>query len=136
MLLVVVALGTTPACDHAPARPEPDVTVELKDFEVGLSTARTESGRVVFDLENTGPTVHELVVARTDLASGELPLGSDGLSVDEDTPKVRVLGEDESVQLDERHQLDLDLDPGHYVLFCNLEGHYLGGMHVDLEVQP
>ena len=49
---------------------------------------------------------------------------------------VRVLGEDESVQLDERHQLDLDLDPGHYVLFCNLEGHYLGGMHVDLEVQP
>ena len=50
MLLVVVALGTTPACDHAPARPEPDLTVELKDFEVGLSTARTESGRVVFDL--------------------------------------------------------------------------------------
>ena len=74
MLLVVVALGTTPACDHAPARPEPDVTVELKDFEVGLSTARTESGRVVFDLENTGPTVHELVVARTDLPGDIYPV--------------------------------------------------------------
>jgi uncharacterized cupredoxin-like copper-binding protein len=27
------------------------------------------------------------------------------------------------------------LAPGHYVLFCNLEGHYLGGMNVSLEVR-
>lgn len=136
VLCTVVVLVSAPGCDRAPAPPKADVVVDLKDFEVGLSTARTGSGRVVLDLENSGPTVHELVVARTDLGSGDLPLGADGLSVDEDTRKVRVLGEDESVQLGERHQLDMELAPGHYVLFCNLEGHYLGGMHADLEVRP
>ena len=30
---------------------------------------------------------------------------------------------------------DGDLKPGRYVLWCNLEGHYLGGMHASFEVQ-
>ena len=81
VLCTVVVLVSAPGCDRAPAPPKADVVVDLKDFEVGLSTARTGSGRVVFDLENSGPTVHELVVARTDLDSGDLPLGADGLSV-------------------------------------------------------
>ena len=31
--------------------------------------------------------------------------------------------------------LGLGLTPGNYVLYCNLEGHYLGGMHASLAVR-
>ena len=30
--------------------------------------------------------------------------------------------------------LTVDLEPGHYVLFCNLPGHYRLGMRSDFEV--
>ena len=30
--------------------------------------------------------------------------------------------------------LTVDLDAGHYVVFCNLPGHYGLGMHTDLDV--
>ena len=33
-----------------------------------------------------------------------------------------------------RQTLVLHLAPGHYVLYCNLEGHYLGGMYAALTV--
>jgi uncharacterized cupredoxin-like copper-binding protein len=26
------------------------------------------------------------------------------------------------------------LPPGHYVLYCNMEGHYLAGMHAEVTV--
>jgi uncharacterized cupredoxin-like copper-binding protein len=32
--------------------------------------------------------------------------------------------------------LALSLQPGRYVFFCNMEGHYMGGMHGVLEVTP
>ena len=114
--------------------PTADVVAHLQDFKIDLSTDQVGAGDVVFGLENQGPTVHELVVARTDLPADDLPLGPDGLSVDEDTPNIRVLGEDEHVQLTEQGLLELALKEGHYVVFCNLEGHYLGGMRTDLEV--
>ena len=85
VLVALVAALSAPACDRDPAPPRADVVVDLKDFEIGLSSAHATAGHVVFDLENSGPPVHELVVARTDLAADDLPIGRDGLSVDEDT---------------------------------------------------
>jgi uncharacterized cupredoxin-like copper-binding protein len=32
-------------------------------------------------------------------------------------------------------RLRVHLTPGRYVLFCNMTGHYLGGMDRDIEVQ-
>ena len=32
--------------------------------------------------------------------------------------------------------ITIDLKPGHYVLFCNLPGHYAAGMHQDFWVTP
>ena len=43
-------------------------------------------------------------------------------------------GEISDVPIWSAHTIDLDLTPGHYVFFCNLDGHYLGGMHVGLVV--
>jgi hypothetical protein len=61
-----------------------------------------------------------------------LPIGGDGLSVDEDS--VDVVDELEEVLDGDRDSLTVSLEPGTYVLFCNLEGHYLAGMYATIEV--
>ncbi len=133
--LAVLLVAPLTGCGRTEPVPTADVVARLADFEIHRSADEVRSGHVVVGLRNTGPTVHELVVARTDRRSGDLPLGEDGLSVAEEAPRFRVLGEDENVQLDEQDVLELELAPGHYVLFCNFQGHYLGGMHADLEVR-
>ncbi len=133
--LGVLLVASATACTGDEPVPTADVVARLEDFEIHLSSSRVHDGRVVIGMQNDGPTVHELVVARTDRPADNLPIGADGLSVAEEAPRFRVLGEDENVLLDEQAALELTLAPGHYVLFCNLPGHYLGGMHVDLEVE-
>ena len=86
-----------------------------------------------FRIENRGPSTHEFVVVRTDVPAGGLPLGPDGLRVDEDSPLLHHTGELDEVQLGSSGTLVLRLPPGHYALICNLEGHYLGGMHLALD---
>jgi len=54
------------------------------------------------------------------------------LSVDEDA--VQSVGEISEVAAGENNTLSGHLTPGHYVVFCNLEGHYLGGMRAGIEV--
>ena len=56
------------------------------------------------------------------------------MTVEEDSPALRLVGEDDDLDLGDTRSLLLRLAPGHYVLFCNLEGHYLGGMHASIEV--
>ena len=83
LTVALVAAMWLPGCARSEDVPTADVVVSLKDFKIQLSTPTVSSGRVVLGLENAGPTVHELVVARTDLPSDSLPIGADGLSVDE-----------------------------------------------------
>ncbi len=132
--VIALCAGVLGGCSRQPDLPTADVVARLEDFKIHLSAKEVPAGRVIFGLANDGPTVHELVVARTDRRSDDLVLGKDGLSVAEESRGFRVLGEDESVRLSEQDVLELVLTPGHYVLFCNLEGHYLGGMHTDLQV--
>ena len=119
---------------RAAAVPENGVRVVLRDFRIDAPTRPITAGDVTFVVVNRGPTVHELVLARTTLRSADLPIGPDGLSVSEDSPRVTAVDELEHVALHTRSTLTVHLRPGHYVLFCNLEGHYLGGMHADLTV--
>ena len=122
-------------CSRGAPAPTADVVADMRDFRIDLSTASVQDGAVVIGLQNHGPTVHELVVVRTDRRADQLPIAQDGLSVDEESRSFRILGEEEHVRLDEQDVMRLVLEPGHYAFFCNLEGHYLGGMHADLEVR-
>jgi uncharacterized cupredoxin-like copper-binding protein len=105
--------------------------VTEKDFAI-TAQPTVAAGDVTFNVTNDGPATHEFVVVRTDLASDELPIASDGLSVDEDT--LQGVGEISQVDFGTTESATLSLAPGHYVFFCNIEGHYLGGMHTELEV--
>ena len=82
-----------------------------------------------------GRAPHEFIVVRTNRAPDKLPLQRDGLTVDEEGPGVAPVDEAEGLDIADRRTLLLDLAPGHYVLFCNMEGHYLGGMHAAFTVR-
>ena len=111
------------------------VNVLLEDFKVRQEATVVPAGTVSFRIRNQGPTTHEVIVVRTDRAPDKLPLQRDGLTVNEDAPGIDFLDEAEGLDIDDRQTLVLRLAPGHYVLYCNLEGHYLGGMHAPLTVR-
>jgi hypothetical protein len=121
------------ACTHPSSEPPGLIfPVTLKDFWTETETDTSPSGIVTFRVTNEGKTTHEFVVVRTDLPADALPLGADGLSVSEDA--VEPLDELTEVPSGETLELVLSLEAGAYVIFCNLEGHYLSGMRDPLVV--
>jgi uncharacterized cupredoxin-like copper-binding protein len=132
-LLGGVVLLLFAACIRAPSEPPgPVFPVTLKDFWTETESDTSPSGMVTFRVTNEGKATHEFVVVRTDLPADALPLGPDGLSVSEDA--VEPLDELTEVPSGETLELVLPLEPGSYVIFCNLEGHYLSGMRDPLVV--
>jgi uncharacterized cupredoxin-like copper-binding protein len=111
------------------------VNVRLDDFHVRRDAAVVPAGNVSFRILNQGPTSHEVNVVRTERAPDKLPLQRDGLTVNEDAPGLDLVEAVESLDIDERRTLVLRLAPGHYVMYCNFEGHYLGGMYAALTVR-
>jgi plastocyanin len=93
------------------------VTVKERDFKIAASTQRVAAGDVVFRVTNRGPDAHELIVIR---APGQLPLRSDGITVDEERLEAQTVTVRES---------RVRLRPGRYVLLCNMYGHFMGGMY-------
>jgi len=128
MFVVLAPAG----CSAAPQPKGQVVDVTLRDFHMDNATPSAASGDVVLQVHNDAPATHEFVVVRTDLPADGLPLGPDGLSVNEDW--LDGVGELNDVAAGTVGTLPLTLAPGRYVFFCNLDGHYLGGMHAVLEV--
>ena len=111
----------------------PRVDFRMDDFSIKIATPRLASGTYDLALLNIGPTVHELIVARTPLDAKLLPVASDGLGVEEHD--LENVASDEFVAFGSAlNHLAVTLSPGHYVVYCNLEGHYKAGMAANLEV--
>jgi ZIP family zinc transporter len=107
--------------------------VVAHDYTLTLPAAGLAPGRVRLVFENAGASTHELAVFKTDLAADGLPMA--GSAVDEDDPRLRLVGEVEDVKPGRSGRVSLDLDAGHYVLICNVPGHYQLGMRADLTVE-
>jgi uncharacterized cupredoxin-like copper-binding protein len=133
LLAASAALLLLPGCTSQPAASAgPMLRVRIRDFKIEPSRPTLDEGPVTLDVWNNGPSTHEFVVVQSDRSAGDLPLAADGLSVDEDA--VVPVDELDEVGARTRGTLALTLSPGRYVLFCNLEGHYLAGMHAAIEV--
>jgi uncharacterized cupredoxin-like copper-binding protein len=131
---LALAVPLTLARRQEPTPRGTPVNVLLEDFKVKKDAADVPAGTVRFRVLNQGPTTHELIVVRTDRDPDKLPLQDDGLTVDEEGRGVELLDEVEGLDIDDRQTLVLGMAPGHYVMYCNLEGHYLGGMYAALTV--
>ena len=110
------------------------LVVTEHDFGLQASVSSVRAGAVTVHVVNRGPSTHELNIDRTSMADGSLPLKPDGLTVNEDSSALQRVDSVSVVRLGASQDLHLRLEPGHYVLYCNLEGHYLGTMHASLEV--
>lgn len=133
-LLALTVLGLSCVGPPAPTS-DRTVAVTLRDFRLSASSTTVASGLVRFVLNNRGPSTHEFVVVRTDRPADGLPILPDGLTVDEEAPLLHAVEEDPDIALGATNMLDVRLAPGRYVLFCNLAGHYLGGMRRSLVVE-
>lgn len=107
------------------------VKIEMGEFYYKPDAVTVKAGAVTIDAPNVGAAPHELVVAKTDLDPAKLPTTSDG-SVDEEA--LDVPGEVEEVEAGATGTATIDLEAGKYVMFCNLPGHYKGGMYGSVTV--
>lgn len=107
------------------------VHVTERDFRIRVPT-RIPAGEVRLVVHNRGPDMHELIVVRT--SDQHLPLRSDAATVDEEGLEPRILGTLEPGPVGSTRELDLHLGPGSYEVFCNMAGHYLGGMSATFTV--
>ena len=92
------------------------------------------AGTVAFAAKNTGATEHDLIVLKTDLAPNALVIKA---GIVDEKASGTLIGEIELDKLGrgESASMTLELEPGSYVLICNLPAHYLRGMRVAFEVE-
>lgn len=118
------------------------VQIGLTEWAVSVVPSKAKAGDIKFEVKNTGTETHEFVVIATDLELTKLPLGADG-SVDEEAQGIKVVDEIEDVEAGTNRSLNVKLDPGNYVLICNVvetkedgtkEMHYQMGMRAPFEV--
>jgi uncharacterized cupredoxin-like copper-binding protein len=120
--------ATATASTVSESEHEVTVLVHLKDYSITEQTNSAPAGEITFDAANDGPSPHELAVIETDKAPGKLPVAK---GVADETGD---LGEAEDIAAGSSKGVTLVLKPGHYVLICNLAGHYQAGMHAAFTV--
>jgi uncharacterized cupredoxin-like copper-binding protein len=126
----IVLAMTSCTSGGAPHGPGTVVHVTERDFSIRMPR-HVAAGEVVFVVRNDGPDAHELIITRT---RGPLPTRSDGLTVDEEGLEPVTLGALEPGAPGGVRELRLHLTPGRYEVFCNMAGHYMGGMSAVLSV--
>ena len=124
---VVVGGCAAPAAAAAKA-----VNATVTEFKIAADAAKVAAGDVTFTITNKGATTHEFVIVKTDLAPTALPKGGDG-GVAEGGPLTAV-DEVEDIEPGKTKTLTVKVEPGKYAYFCNLAGHYVGGMSGGFEV--
>lgn len=131
--------GASPAAP-SPAGEASSVNVTLQEWAVVPDAASASAGTVTFTVINTGPEdVHEFVILKTDLDAGSLPVDATG-TVTEEGEGISVVDEIEDIPVGATQELTVTLEPGKYVLLCNIyaadeqEAHYKLGMRADFTV--
>jgi uncharacterized cupredoxin-like copper-binding protein len=129
-LFLLTAIGLS-ACSQKP------IDAALTTYGITLDNNTAKAGDITFHVHNDATDLtHEFVVFKTDLPEDQLPLTADGI-VDEEADGVTAIDEVEDVEPGQSVDLTVTLDPGKYVLVCNVdsdEQHYMHGMHVAFTV--
>jgi len=132
MLLVLAACGGAPQAANSVSTAEL-VQVRLKSFAIELSNNTIKAGSVAFEASNIAPDqIHEMLVVKTDQAPDSLPYDAGESKIPED--KIQSLGEVSELDAGKDGSLILNLQPGKYLLFCNIATHFKSGMVTSLTV--
>jgi uncharacterized cupredoxin-like copper-binding protein len=140
-LFALVAIGGLLVSCSSSGPTSGPISATVKEWQIGLSSANIKAGAVTFNITNNGDKQHEFVIRKTDLQSDSLVLNADG-EVSEDDPSLTPVGDPSEVAEiasgSSDRTITVTLQPGHYVIFCNLHVdtllHYGKGMHIDFTV--
>lgn len=105
------------------------IRVREREFKLVPSATSVRAGKVIFVARNAGEVAHNLVVLRTKLAPGKLPM------VGSRAKEVGLQGKTPVFGAGKTRRLTLTLKRGRYVLICNVPGHYKAGMFAGLRVR-
>ena len=97
-------------------------------FSLVPSPTTAKAGKVTFKVDNAGTMPHELVVIKTDTPAKDLTVKNG--KADE----TGNIGETGDMAAGTSKSFTVTMEKGHYVLLCNLPGHYQGGMYKDFTV--
>lgn len=118
------------------------IDVTLTSYAITLSADTAKAGDITFHVTNAATDQkHEFVIFKTDLAPDQLPMKEDELGnmiVDEEGPGVTHVDEIPEFDAGTTQDLTVTLEPGNYVLVCNLDvntTHYTHGMRVTFTVK-
>lgn len=117
------------------------VAVTLQEWAVLPDPGEAPAGTIAFEAENTGEEPHELYVVQAD-DPADLPTTEDGAFDEEAYGEEKVVGEVHPFPGGESCSGTFDLEPGSYVLLCNIveeedgetEAHYQLGMRTSFTV--
>ena len=104
-----------------------DITGSVSEWAVSVNAQEAKAGDVTFTIKNEGSITHEFLVAKTDIAPGEIPLTAEG-KFDEALEGLEVIDEIKEWPAGETKTLKVTLEPGKYQLLCNIVDHYKAGM--------
>ena len=118
-----------------PATAANNVNATVADFQLTLDRASATAGVVAVHVSGKGPSEHELVAFKTDLAPDALPIDPATSKMDENNPGVQHFSpEAEKIGPGGEKSINLNLPAGKYVFICNVPGHYKLGMHAAFTV--
>jgi uncharacterized cupredoxin-like copper-binding protein len=101
---------------------------------INVDAATAAAGKVTFEVTNDSKeTIHEMIVAPIENVDVVLPYNANENRVDEEA--AHDLGEVAELEPGKSGSLTLELKPGLYVLYCNIPGHFMGGMWTTLTVK-
>lgn len=100
---------------------------------ITLSTSSAPAGKVTFEATNDSKDmIHEMVLSPLASADAVLPYVESEGKIDEDA--AGHIGEIEELEPGQSGALTINLKPGTYIVYCNIAGHYMGGMWTTIEV--
>ncbi len=140
LLALCAAFGPIFACsggdDESETGPPTVVQVNLQDYTIVPDVDPVRTGRVVMEMRNSGPQKsHDMLMVRSDAKADGLPVREDGSVELDDLDVVAKVG---TLEIGKSASVDLVLEPGRYILFCNLvddaedgspQAHYKLRMH-------
>ena len=110
---------------------------DMKMGAMGItaSLAEVPAGEVTFTVTNDSKgMIHEMILSPVKDETASLPYVIDEMRVDEEA--AGHLGEVAELDPGKSGTLTLNLEPGNYLLFCNIPGHYALGMWTLVTVTP
>lgn len=114
---------------------EPTLTIKMGEFFFAPKNVAAKAGATTIEAPNEGSVEHEMVIFKTNMDPGKLPTEANGEVDEEKMDKIaESAGEIPDVEASETKSSQFKLTPGRYVMFCNLPGHYAGGMYGTLTV--